>query len=227
MPAVSIKNLGFSYTSSAPVLDIKSIEIGDGELVFLYGPSGCGKTTLLSLIAGVTQAQTGSLSVLNEDFSTIKSAERDRLRGKSIGYIFQVFNLVPYLSVLQNILLPTLFGRLTSAGFSNAEDEAKSLALALGIHTLLDKPVQNLSIGQQQRVAAARAFLGSPGLILADEPTSALDADARSGFLDLLFDQARREKSAVLFVSHDRSLASRFDRQISLPDLNASIGGRV
>ena len=138
----------------------------------------------------------------------------------SIGYIFQVFNLVPFLNVEENIRLPEVFGRSKSAQYPNAEDELMDLSSKLGISALLKKPVLQLSIGQQQRVAAARALFGSPGLILADEPTSALDEDARISFLDLIFAQVAREKSTLVFVSHDKSLASRFSKTLSLPEIN-------
>lgn len=225
MSAVTVKDLAFSYQPNRPVLQMKSLKIEPGEIVFLHGPSGCGKTTFLGLLAGVLKSKRGQLSVLGRDPSELTTTERDRLRAHSIGYIFQVFNLVPYLNVYENIMLPSLFGREVSAQFENLRAEAKSLAVALGIQDLLDRSVLELSIGQQQRVAAARALIGSPGLILADEPTSALDTDARLSFLDVLFAQARREKATVLFVSHDRSLASKFDRELSLPQLNEVRGG--
>ncbi len=220
MPAVNIEDIRFSYKPTLEVLNVKNLRLENGELVFLYGPSGCGKTTLLSLIAGILQPDSGSVQVLDQDLAQMKGYERDRMRGESIGYIFQAFNLVPYLNVEQNILLPSMFGRKLSSNFSDVSEEVHFISDSLKIRHLLGRNVLDLSIGQQQRVAAARAFFGSPGLILADEPTSALDADARAGFLELLFNLAKKEKSAVLFVSHDRSLAKMFDRELSLPELN-------
>jgi len=225
MAAVQISELSFSYTEGSDILRIKDMVVQAGEIVFLHGPSGCGKTTLLGLLAGVLPCKNGSLRVLDQDMRTLSTFQRDRLRAKSIGYIFQAFNLVPYLNVYENIALPLLFGRGVSSEFSNPRDEIESLTADLGIQNFLKRSVMELSIGQQQRVAAARALMGSPGLILADEPTSALDQDARFGFLDLLFRQARRERAAVLFVSHDRSLAAKFDREISLPAINLALGG--
>lgn len=228
MSCVEIQSLLYGYHPERPILNIDSLSIESGEFVFLHGPSGCGKTTLLGLLAGVLHPQQGKLSVLGQELPRLSHSERDRLRAHSIGYIFQAFNLVPYLSVYENIALPSLFGRAPTKEFSSVKEESIFLAQALGIQAMLDRPVGELSIGQQQRVAAARALLGSPGLILADEPTSALDSDARLGFLDLLFTHARREKATVLFVSHDRSLAPKFDRELSLPKINrASVTGGV
>jgi putative ABC transport system ATP-binding protein len=147
-------------------------------------------------------------------------AARDQFRSREIGFIFQVFNLVPYLNVLDNVALPCRFGRRVSSAFSGAADEARYLLKELGIESATHKPVGNLSIGQQQRVAAARALIGSPGLIIADEPTSALDADARAGFLSVLFAQVKREGSSILFVSHDRSIADQFDVSVGLSEIN-------
>lgn len=144
MAAISVQNIQFQYPNSVPILSIDSLTLGSGEIVFLHGPSGCGKTTLLGLIAGVLSVDSGQLEVLGRDMGRLSNAERDHMRAKSIGYIFQVFNLVPYLNVRENIALPTLFGRRISEGFTSIKAEVESLAGALGISPLLERGVSSL-----------------------------------------------------------------------------------
>jgi putative ABC transport system ATP-binding protein len=146
---------------------------------------------------------------------------RDKLRASHIGYVFQMFNLIPYLNVRDNISLPVRINPERRGRMDGALDDAVAQAATrLGIEGLLDARVTQLSVGQQQRVAAARAILGSPELIIADEPTSALDADRRADFIELLFESVTQAGSTLLFVSHDQSLATLFDRPVSLPELN-------
>ena len=192
--------------------------------MFLHGPSGSGKTTLLGLIAGVLTPSSGTLKVLGTDLAALRPAGRDAFRGVHLGYLFQLFNLIPWLSVTENIALPC---RLHAARAERLDGEtpeaaARRLAAALGLGEMVDSPVTELSVGQQQRVAAARALIGSPDIVIADEPTSALDADRRDRFIELLFEQCNAAGATLLFVSHDLSLGARFDRVISLPDINAS-----
>jgi putative ABC transport system ATP-binding protein len=221
MTVLNLKNVCFRYAQhSQDVISIDDFVMTEGETVFMYGPSGSGKTTLLGLIAGLFNPGAGSVSVLGRTMSSMSSSARDKFRAEQIGFIFQAFNLVPYLSVLENVVLPCQFGRRKSADFSSIADEASFLLSRLGLAGFERNDVTKLSIGQQQRVAAARALIGSPGLIIADEPTSALDADSRSDFLKLLFEQVQREKSSILFVSHDRSLASQFRRAQALEEIN-------
>ncbi|MFN7729606.1 MAG: ATP-binding cassette domain-containing protein [Bdellovibrio sp.] len=221
--AISICNLKFRYTDSGPlILDLPTFEVRGGEKVFLLGPSGSGKSTFLEVVSGVLTAKADTLEVCGQDFSRKSPHERDVLRGSHIGYIFQSFNLVPYLSVQQNIELPVLLNpgraqRMTQ----DLKAEVKRLAQHLEIDSLLERPVTQLSVGQQQRVAAARALLGSPELILADEPTSALDHDVREKFIKLLFECCEQTKAAVLFVSHDKTLMPLFDRSFTLPKSGA------
>jgi putative ABC transport system ATP-binding protein len=220
--AVAIENLTFSYRSGPPVLDIRTLSIPRGERVFLYGPSGSGKTTLLGILAGVLEAGSGKVSVLGTELTSLSGARRDAFRALHLGYIFQMFNLIPYLSVLENIALPCRINRERRARVENGSLEAAAEAMArrlgLGDHVL--KPVTELSVGQQQRVAAARALLGRPGLIIADEPTSALDANRREDFLQLLFECCSEAGSTLVFVSHDERLMGLFDRGLSLPEVN-------
>lgn len=223
MALVQIKNIEFKYDSMAlPTLGINDFKIEPGERIFLFGPSGSGKTTLLEILAGVLIPQKGSVLFLDKDFTTLNSSQRDQMRAAHIGYIFQQFNLIPYLSVQENILLPLY---LSTEKRKNVAPEKElqiiqDLCHRLGIKDLLPKSVKELSVGQQQRVAVARALLGKPSLILADEPTSALDQDHRARFLELLFEVCREHKIAILFVSHDRTLQSLFDRSISLLEIN-------
>ncbi len=215
-PAIALRDVRFSYRSGPEILDIPELTIARGERVFLFGPSGSGKTTLLGILAGILTGFTGSVEVLGRDVSKMSGSERDAFRGTHLGYIFQLFNLIPYLTVEENITLP---GRLHPARAKNIA-EARAVAKRLGIEHLLGRAVTQLSVGQQQRVAAARALLGAPELLIADEPTSSLDFDHRERFLELLFENCALSNSTLLFVSHDRSLATKFDRQLSLLDFN-------
>jgi len=221
-PAVALNEVRFAYRGGAPVLDIPALHIARGERVFLHGPSGSGKTTLLGLVSGVLVPTAGSVQVLGSDLSTMRSAMRDRFRAAHIGYVFQMFNLIPYLSVRDNITLPVRLSAARRARLNgvDADAEADRLAKGLEIDALLSQPVTSLSVGQQQRVAVARALIGAPELIVCDEPTSALDTDRRERFLELLFASIERAGSSLLFVSHDLSLAVRFGRTIALPKVN-------
>ena len=225
MTALALTGLRFRYhPDSTDIINIKSFDMNRGERVFMFGPSGSGKTTLLGLIGGLFLPANGIVKVLGSDVSTMGHGARDQFRSREIGFIFQVFNLVPYLNVLDNVTLPCRFGRRVSSGFADATVEARFLLKQLGIASVTNSSVASLSIGQQQRVAAARALIGSPGLIIADEPTSALDADSRTEFLSVLFAQAKREGSSILFVSHDKSIAGQFDRSVGLADINNAPG---
>ena len=220
--AIDIRNLVFSYRAPKPVLKIREMAIAKGEKVFLHGPSGSGKTTLLGILSGVLKANEGSIKVLEQDLARMSSPARDALRGAHIGYIFQMFNLIPYLNVLENMTLPCRVSRERGQRLNGMplEKAAKEMAERLGIGSIILEKVTDLSVGQQQRVAAARALLGAPELIIADEPTSSLDEDHRRDFLDLLFAQCREIGSTLIFVSHDRRMMPLFDRAISLSEIN-------
>jgi len=228
-PAVLLRDVTFGYDAADEVLRVPHFEVAAGERVFVFGPSGCGKTTLLGLLSGVLQARTGVVQVLGRDLRAMAAGECDAFRAARLGYVFQLFNLIPYLTVLENIVLPCHASahRREKLHGRSAEEAATELAASLGLGDLLDRRAADLSVGQQQRAAAARALIGGPGLLIADEPTSSLDADARDRFLDLLLAQSRRESCAVVFVSHDRSLAPRFDRTVSLPEINAVAAGQA
>jgi putative ABC transport system ATP-binding protein len=222
LPAVSIDHAVFSYVRGTPVLSVSALAIERGEKVFIYGPSGSGKTTLLGLLSGVLRADSGAVRVLGTDLTALSNRGRDALRAAHVGYIFQLFNLIPYLSVQENIVLPCRVSRerRRRLGGVTPEQAAAVLAGALQIGGLLHERVTRLSVGQQQRVAAARALIGAPELVIADEPTSSLDSDRRESFLELLFARCADAGATLVFVSHDRQLQHMFDRALSLADLN-------
>jgi putative ABC transport system ATP-binding protein len=220
--SVEIDKLVFCYRPPKVVLKIDKLAIEKGEKVFLHGPSGSGKTTLLGILSGVLKANAGSAKILGQDLTRMSGPARDALRGAHIGYIFQMFNLIPYLNVLENMMLPCRISRERGQRLNGMplEKAAEEMAERLGIGSIVFEKVTELSVGQQQRVATARALLGSPELIIADEPTSSLDEDHRQNFLDLLFTQCREIGSTLIFVSHDRRMMPLFDRAISLTEIN-------
>ena len=223
---IELSDLGFAWPGQAELLDIPAFTLQRGESLFLKGPSGSGKTTLLGLLGGVQKPQRGQIQVLGQNLSQLSAGARDRFRVDHTGYIFQQFNLLPFLSVRENVQLPCHFSRLRAQRARQRHGSVDQATVILLAHLGLDQPdllerrADALSIGQQQRVAAARALIGQPELVIADEPTSALDADARAAFLQLLFAECREAGSSLLFVSHDQSLAPRFDRSLSLAELN-------
>lgn len=200
------------------VLDIPLFNLKKGEKVFLHGPSGSGKSTFLEIISGVLPFFEGEVQVVGKSLSSLSSSEKDQHRANHLGYIFQSFNLIPYLSVQENILLPLSLSseKRNKVPVVDQYQVLKHLSSSLGIEELLHKNVLELSIGQQQRVAAARAMIGNPELILADEPTSALDYDHREKFIQLLFDHSLKTGCSILFVSHDKTLEKLFDRSVDL-----------
>ena len=219
---IKIRNLHYRWPRAAQdCLAIEQLDIATGEKVFLHGPSGCGKSTLLGLLAGVLVAIPGAVEVLGQDWARLRSSARDAQRADHLGVIFQQFNLLPYLSVLDNVLLPCRFSALRRqrAGGETAAAQALLERMALAA-PLWQRPAAQLSVGQQQRVAAARALIGQPQIVIADEPTSSLDAALRDGFMDLLLGECQAAGSTLIFVSHDERLAARFDRRLSLPALN-------
>jgi putative ABC transport system ATP-binding protein len=224
---VAISDLRFSWSESLPpVLDIEAFSIRRGERVFLRGPSGSGKTTLLSLMAAIAKPQAGTLVIDGVDLITMAGADSDRFRAEHIGLVFQQFNLLPFLSVTENVTLPCRFSkkrrrRAEQSGRTVIEEGRRLLsAMQLPESLFTSRSSMQLSVGQQQRVAVARALIGKPALVIADEPTSALDADARSSFLKLLFNEVQDSGATLLFVSHDASLASEFDRSVDLGQIN-------
>lgn len=222
---LDLQNVKFGYDRSDVLIHINDLKISRGESVFLRGPSGSGKSTLLGLIGGVLRPQAGQISICGTEITALSAGRRDKIRAEHLGIIFQQLNLLPYLNILQNVTLPCRFSsaradRAASRGGS-AVETARQLIKDLGLDAnLMSRKVGNLSIGQQQRVAVARALIGGPDLIIADEPTSALDSDNRDRFIELLNAQRKRFDCSLLFVSHDLSLANHFDRAIDLNTLN-------
>jgi len=225
---LQLRNLRFAYTPGPPLIDMGSFDIRKSESIFLRGPSGSGKSTLLGLIGGVLTPDAGTVSICDKDITNISLGGRDQIRADHMGIIFQQFNLLPYLSVIQNCILPCRFSALRKqrAIKMNGSVNAAAQNLVRGLGLLdehLSRPVGELSVGQQQRVAVARALIGGPDLIIADEPTSALDHNNRDRFIELLNQQRAAFGSSLLFVSHDSTLASHFDRSESLTDLNQRV----
>jgi len=220
---IKVENVKFKYPSSSRlILDIPTFELKRGEKLFLYGPSGCGKTTFLEVIAGINNPLDGVVKVLNQNITELNSSQKDQFRADNMGYIFQSFNLIPYLNVRENITLPLYFSSQKRKRVSDSEENKVTFEICqfLGIDGILEEPVTDLSVGQQQRVAAARSIIGRPSLILADEPTSALDFNHREKFIELLFELCNQQQTSVLFVSHDRTLEKFFDRSLSLTEIN-------
>lgn len=225
--AIVIRDLAFSYSPhNEAILNIAKWSVNRGDKIFLRGPSGSGKSTLLNLLAGILTPTQGCIKILDKPLDTMKSQHRDRFRAQHIGLVFQQFNLIPYLSVRDNILLAAGFSqRFTPTSqkkaAKNLQQQILELCQAVNIHPdLLQQKTAQLSIGQQQRVAIIRALINSPEILMVDEPTSALDADNRERFLQLLMKLVNQHQITLIFVSHDTTLASHFDQQIELSQLN-------
>jgi len=229
--AVCLSQIEFRFSKAKDSfnLSIRSLDIAVGEKVALVGASGSGKSTLLGLICGVLLPQSGTVEVFGNRLNDFSGAQRDSFRADNLGIIFQQFNLLPYLSVLDNVVLGLSFSRFRSLGAPEQRARAERLltSLDIDIGKMGKQKVANLSVGQQQRVAAARAFVTEPRLIVADEPTSALDEGRQDEFLDLLFAQQERTGATLLLVTHDPRLASRFDRVIDLEATLALDAGSV
>lgn len=226
---VEMSGVSFAWPGGDFAITVDSFSLETMSRTLLVGPSGGGKSTLLSLLCGIVIPQAGRIEILGTDIVKLSSTARDRFRSEHVGVIFQMFNLLPYGSVIDNVLLPLSFSkdrrRRASQGGS-AADEAARLLLDLGLdQALFSGPAAALSVGQQQRVAVARALIGAPELIVADEPTSALDEVHQERFLNLLFSHAEAARSTLLMVSHDRRIAPLFDRVIELEEI-VSVKGR-
>jgi ABC-type lipoprotein export system ATPase subunit len=222
--ALTLTNLVKRYIgpdgSVVPVIDIPKFELADGEQAALLGTSGSGKTTLLHLIAGILTPDSGKIvfgsgAEGSVDITTLTEAQRDIFRGAYIGYIFQTHHLLPGFTALENVLLGMSFtGRAHDAAW------AKRLLTEVGLSDRLNYKPAKLSVGQQQRVAVARALAGRPKVVLADEPTGALDAGNAQQVLDLIRKLCREVDASLLLVSHDMEIARQLSRQISLTELN-------
>lgn len=219
IPAVELKNLRHQWPGQAFTLEIPALQLASGQHLFVRGASGSGKTTLLNLLCGVLPLQQGEIWLQQQRLQPNKAAVRDQIRARQIGVVFQQLNLIPYLSVIDNVLLGQAF-----SGNKAAEGRAETLLSALQLPAAL-WPAQaaTLSVGQQQRVAIARALLGKPTLLIADEPTSALDADNRDAFMRVLLQEADDAGSTVIFVSHDAALAQYFQFQLDMNQLQLGV----
>ncbi len=224
--AVKIDNLKFTWPGAEqPTLDIPSLAVETGEKVFLLGASGSGKSTLLNLIGGILLPQQGSIEVLGTNLASMGGRARDRFRARHVGFVFQQFNLIPYLDVETNIAIASHFGGNQAKGL---HEKCQLLLDSLGMsRNLLSRRADSLSVGQQQRVAVARAMINDPEIIIADEPTSALDNAVRDDFMQLLTQAAASYGATILFVSHDQTLSSHFDRVLSLESINHAMRGEL
>jgi putative ABC transport system ATP-binding protein len=224
---IDIEDLRFGWPGAPLLLRCDRFRLCRGEHLFIRGPSGSGKSTLLNLLAGVLVPDAGRLSLMGEDVGALSASARDRLRADHIGFIFQQFNLVPYLGLAENVVLACQFSRRRTARATEKHGDVSAAAQALLQRLFVDEglnpttPVSRLSVGQQQRVAAARALIGDPAIVIADEPTSALDHDARSRFVELLFERAAASGATLVFVSHDPTLAGSFERTADIGDFRA------
>ena len=199
---------------------IPELKISEGEKVLLLGESGSGKTTLLSLVSGFLSPISGDIYLNEKNINSLSARSRDQYRSDNIGIIFQQFNLLPYANVIDNVILPLYFSKVRASKIINQKETAVNLCKSLRLpDTVTSMQASNLSVGQQQRVAVARALIGNPSLVIADEPTSSLDSDAQNIFLDLMFAQIEKNNSSLLMVSHDISLSSYFDRVIDINEI--------
>ena len=224
---VALERVRFRWPGQeSDIIAIDELHLGAGEHLFVRGSSGSGKTTLLNLLCGLHTPSSGEIRLLDTNLATLSSGRRDQFRANHIGVVFQQFNLLPYLTTLENVTLACSFSSRKRRRAPDVTASARQLLEALNLTPELHRaPVSKLSVGQQQRVAVARALIGGPEILIADEPTSALDADNRDRFMDLLFREAEAQGCTLIFVSHDPQLAERFDRSIEL-DWTSEAPGR-
>lgn len=224
-PILQLDDVRYRWPGRTPFgLHVPTLTLARSETVLLLGESGSGKSTLLSLICGTIIAQSGIVSVAGHSIASLSAGKRDRFRAEQIGLIFQQFNLLPFASVRDNILLPLQFAPERRSRVLNLNAEAKRLCRDLRLpDDVMTAQAGTLSVGQQQRVAAARALIGTPPLIIADEPTSSLDAATQATFLELLFAQSRAHGTTLLMVSHDARLSPQFDRVIHMADIAQNV----
>lgn len=226
-PLLEARDLRFAWPgAAADTLSLDGFVLEAGARLFVYGDSGCGKSTLLALLAGVLVARSGRVALLGSDWAQLPAARRDARRADHVGVIFQQFNLLPYLSVLDNVLLPCRFSKRRAArcGEQGPAAAARELLARVALpEALWSRPARTLSVGQQQRVAAARSLIGAPELVIADEPTSALDANRRDEFMALLLGQCEASGAALVFVSHDERLAAAFGERLDLAAANKAL----
>ena len=220
--SIHLKKVAFAYpeTQEKMVLSIKSWSVSAQEKVFVHGPSGGGKSTLLNLLSGILRPSAGEVLLLGKRLDQMNNRQLDQFRANHIGYIFQQFNLIPYLDALDNIKLANQFSQKIPQPLLLQE-----IFSLLSTFRIDDsdwyKPTEKLSIGQQQRIAIARAMINKPEILIADEPTSSLDKANRDVFMSELIEMVSETRTTLVFVSHDLSLSKSFDRIDSLPDINS------
>ncbi len=219
----SLQNIRYRFEGKGAknIFSLSHLTLKKGEHCLILGPSGCGKSTLLHLLAASLTPNEGEIQLLGQDMMALSSLEKDRFRAENMGVIFQQFNLLPFADIYTNIALALRFSVERKKRVGNIKEEVKRLLAALNFEgdEWLYKKAAQLSVGQQQRVAAARALIGGPPLILADEPTSALDEQATSRFIELVFNGAQQQDSTLIMVSHDIRLKSHFNRIINLDEI--------
>lgn len=225
MPALSIRNLVFAYAhrdADNPFsLRIPTLTLDQGEQLLLSAGSGSGKSTLLNLIAGLMDPQQGSIEVAGQNVHALTGASRDLFRGRNLGVVFQTFHLLQGFSAIENVMAAIL---MADKPASEMQPRAAELLSKLGI-TKINALVDELSVGQQQRVAVARALACKPALVLADEPTASLDPTNAAAAMDLLQGLCKEQNAALLCVSHDPAMASRFAKRITMEELIAASAG--
>ena len=208
---ISVENLKYSLGDNIKFrLNIKKFILNKSDSILIYGESGAGKSTFLNLLSGTLNPQEGSINILGTNIAETSSSKKDKIRGDHFGIVFQTFNLLPYITVKNNILLGKAYSNRKQSISNN--DEVKTLMdnLSLNYKELIDRKAYELSIGQQQRVAVARALIGKPEIIIADEPTSALDKDNQNEFINLLFKSLDENEQGLIMVSHDQKVSNKF-----------------
>ena len=220
-PVLKLRKVFFRWPGrSSFSLNLADLTVSYGEKLLLLGASGTGKSTLLSVISGTLLPDQGSVEIAKTEITNLSASARDRFRAEQLGVIFQQFNLLPFGSVADNILLPLRFAPIRRNRVKDAKSEVARLCAALGLPVDIGREkASSLSVGQQQRVAVARALIGHPPLIIADEPTSALDINSQDAFLDLLFTQAQTQGTSIVMVSNDERLGPRFDRILHMEEI--------
>jgi len=217
-----LENVKKSYRepdgSALPILDIERFEIKAREQAVLIGESGSGKSTLLNVISGITTADSGKVTIAGTEIASMPEVVRDRFRAERIGFVFQTFNLLPAFSALENVLLGMSFSRKKAS-----RDRAKELLALVGLEHRLNHRPKQMSVGEQQRVAVARALANQPKLLLADEPTANVDVGNQETILKLLRDACTQHQIAMLLVTHSQEVASQFERVETLSDFNKAI----
>jgi putative ABC transport system ATP-binding protein len=214
---IRLEELAFCYPGGPFRLDVPALEVEEGERVAVVGPSGSGKTTLLRLVAGIFTPEEGRAVTNGVEVSGLSDAARRRFRVRNVGLVFQEFELLEYLSVLDNALLPFHLDR-GLPGKREARERAVELARRVGLGDKLDRRPANLSQGERQRVAVCRALVNRPPLVLADEPTGNLDPKTGGRVLDELIEFAEADGATLLVVTHDHGLLDRFERVVDVAD---------